>query len=269
MIEVGSSEPGGVANAERARVVAAFDLAAPGYDDELNRNPAALLFRYAVQERLGRLFRRGMRVLDLGCGTGEDALFLAEAGVSICGIDPSPAMVARARAKAEERGIPASRLRITELAAEDVDGLSESFDGAYSNFGALNCADVAAVGRGLARVLRSGAPVLLSWMGPHPLPKLLRGGLIRRARGHRPAVGGVPVTVHYPTFREVRRLMGPDFVWHTSLALGMVLPSPEHSRWPMRHPGLFGLASAFEWFVRGWPILRGLGDHLVQEGARR
>jgi len=40
------------------------------------------------------------RVADLGCGTGSLTLLLAEAGHAVTGVDLSPAMVARARAKA-------------------------------------------------------------------------------------------------------------------------------------------------------------------------
>ena len=53
----------------------------------------------------------GDRVLDVGCGPGELALALAARvapGGSAVGIDPSPAMVARASAKAARRGAAAT-----------------------------------------------------------------------------------------------------------------------------------------------------------------
>jgi SAM-dependent methyltransferase len=43
-------------------------------------------------------------VLDVGCGTGENALYLASLGRRVLGVDASPAAVERARAKAVERG---------------------------------------------------------------------------------------------------------------------------------------------------------------------
>jgi SAM-dependent methyltransferase len=247
----------------------AFDRAADGYDAGLRKNPVWLLFRHAVQERLRRLFRPGARVLDIGCGTGEDALLLVETGVRVCAIDVSPAMVEKARAKAEQWNIASSLFSVEVRAAEDVGGIGASFDGAYSNFGALNCGDLAAVGRGLVRVLKPGAPVLLSWMGPRPLPGVLRHGLRARRGRDRPHVGGVPVSVRYPTLREVRDVMGSDFAWRDSFGLGVTVPAPEFPSWPVRHPGLLGVLAGLESVVRGWPILRGLGDHLVMEGVRR
>lgn len=50
------------------------------------------------------------RVLDLGCGTGSHALMFAGWGLDVVGVDPSGAMVERARAKAEETGVKAEFL---------------------------------------------------------------------------------------------------------------------------------------------------------------
>ncbi len=48
------------------------------------------------------------RVLDCGCGTGENVLFLAERGYDAVGIDASPTAIAHAQEKARERGLPAA-----------------------------------------------------------------------------------------------------------------------------------------------------------------
>src|ERR1700722_8715041 len=47
------------------------------------------------------------RVLDAGCGTGEHALMAARLGLDVTGIDAAPAAIARAQAKASERGLAA------------------------------------------------------------------------------------------------------------------------------------------------------------------
>lgn len=46
-------------------------------------------------------------VLDAGCGTGEHALLAASRGADVTGVDLSPTAIARARAKAAERGVSA------------------------------------------------------------------------------------------------------------------------------------------------------------------
>ncbi len=49
-------------------------------------------------------------VLDLGCGTGENALYLATLGHRVVGVDAAPTAIARAREKAAARGLPAAFL---------------------------------------------------------------------------------------------------------------------------------------------------------------
>ncbi len=50
--------------------------------------------------------RRG-RVLDVGCGTGENALFLAENGCDVAGVDIVPRAIELAKEKAEKRHLHA------------------------------------------------------------------------------------------------------------------------------------------------------------------
>ena len=57
--------------------------------------------RTILWERYSRLFQPGHVVLDVGCGTGIDALFLDRAGVRVVGIDASSSMIAQARARLE------------------------------------------------------------------------------------------------------------------------------------------------------------------------
>src|SRR5690348_17035035 len=55
--------------------------------------PVILAFLAAVAPQL-----RGVRALDLGCGAGGFAHRLQQLGAEVIGLDPSPAMIAKARA---------------------------------------------------------------------------------------------------------------------------------------------------------------------------
>jgi arsenite methyltransferase len=81
-----------------------------GYPDELARVPDASVQSFAGVANpfaLGRL-EPGQVVLDLGCGAGTDLLIAAQVvgpqGRAI-GVDMTPAMLARARASAQEMGL--------------------------------------------------------------------------------------------------------------------------------------------------------------------
>lgn len=64
-------------------------------------------------------------VLDVGCGTGENALYLAALGFSVTGVDTAEAAVRRAAAKARRRGLEAS---FAVHDALDLGSLGASFD---------------------------------------------------------------------------------------------------------------------------------------------
>jgi SAM-dependent methyltransferase len=76
----------------------------------------------------------GGRVLELGIGTGRVAIPLAERGVSVQGIDASPAMVERLRAKAGGIDIPVA---IGDFGAVDVEGRFDLVYVVFNTFFAL------------------------------------------------------------------------------------------------------------------------------------
>lgn len=82
-------------------------------------SPAALEFALATERLTADLTARlGLapgRLLDLGCGSGTFALEMAVAGWTVTGLDLSPAMIARAAAKAAALGDRAPRFVVGDL----------------------------------------------------------------------------------------------------------------------------------------------------------
>jgi 2-polyprenyl-3-methyl-5-hydroxy-6-metoxy-1,4-benzoquinol methylase len=80
------------------------------------------------QPDLARLLDAGLiqgRVLDIGCGTGENALFFASRGIDVTGLDASAVAITRAQAKARRRGLSA---RFIQGDALQLAALGEMFD---------------------------------------------------------------------------------------------------------------------------------------------
>jgi SAM-dependent methyltransferase len=146
--------------------------------DRMNGLPAMEAEKLLMIERL-RL-GPGSQVLELGCGTGDDARRLAgEVGPQgrVVGIDVSQAMVAEARRRAEGSGLPVE-FRVGDATALDLpDG---AFDAVRSERMFLYVPDPATVLAEIRRTTRSGGRVVVSDLDldtivfDHPDPQLAR-----------------------------------------------------------------------------------------------
>jgi cyclopropane fatty-acyl-phospholipid synthase-like methyltransferase len=99
-------------------------------------------------------------VLDVGCGTGENALFFAQRGHKVTGIDFLEEPITRARRKATERGLTPTFLVMDALALKD---LPEVFDSVIDSglFHVFSDEDRKHYVEGLATVLKPGGSLFL------------------------------------------------------------------------------------------------------------
>ena len=255
-----------------------FDAMAAGYDAGFTYSRIGTLIRQAVWRRLDARFAPGDRLLELNCGTGEDAVYLGQRGIQVLATDASPAMVQVARAKVAARGlttcVDVRPLAIEALDAAALGGKSAAFDGALSNFGGLNCvADWKSAARSLGECIRPGGIVLLCVMGPL-CPWEWGWHLLRRRPEkafRRLRHGGVSwrgVTVRYPSIGRLRRAFQPSFRPLRVSAVGALLPPTYAEAWAERHPRLLTRLDSWERRCENWPLIPYLADHYLLELER-
>ncbi len=99
-------------------------------------------------------------VLDAGCGTGDNALFFAERGQPVLGIDFVAKPIEVARRKAQERGVEAEFLQMGATRLKDLD---RTFDSVIDCglFHVLSDEDRTPYVEGLAHVTKNGSRVFL------------------------------------------------------------------------------------------------------------
>ncbi len=102
-------------------------------------------------------------VLDIGCGTGQTLLQLAErVGTDgrVIGVDVAPLLIEIAKRRAE----PLSQVRLIRADAQSLNLPAESADAVFSRFGVMNFADPVAAFANFRRILRpSGALAFTCW----------------------------------------------------------------------------------------------------------
>jgi len=257
-----------------------FDSVAAVYDSDFTHRPLGRMLRARVWEEMERLFAADEHILELGCGTGEDALHLAQRGLQITATDASPGMLEVTADKLRRAGL-ATRTEVDQLdlGAITSDSLppgqgAEFFDGAFSNFGALNCQPSwQQLGGALHRWVRPGGKVLLVVMGPLCpweiaafLLRLQPGKAARRWRAGQAAhVGdGHTLPVWYPTPRRLRREFSAGGLRLLSCAgLGVLLPPSFLAGLVERHLSTFERLDRWERRLAGYFPFPWLGDHYM------
>ncbi len=258
----------------------AFDSIADVFDDRFRPWRSVEAQRRAVRAALTRMFAPGSRLIEIGGGTGEDALWMVEHGYEVLLTDASPGMARIAGAKLAGRAGASAQVAAAEelqvLAARRAETGQAPFDGAYSNFAGLNCvSDLGPFAQGLARLVRPGAPVALVIFGAACPGEMVVEALRRRpkamvrrfARGDVPArLGGREFTVRYHRPADLRRAMAPWFAPAGRLGVGVFVPPSAAEPWISRHPRLLDGLEALDRALAA-PLAM-FGDHILYRFTR-
>ena len=118
-----------------------FDAYAVDYDGHFTQSAIGRCQRNQVWHYLTEnLGSKPLRILELNCGTGEDAVWLARQGHSVVATDLSEVMVNITREKALVGGFQ-DQIEVFQSGIEDItkERFSAPFDLIFSNFGGWNC----------------------------------------------------------------------------------------------------------------------------------
>lgn len=258
----------------------AFDSVAADYDGVRGNNDLIQEMRSEMWRWLDATFFPGSRLIDLGCGTGLDAVRMARLGHRVTATDWSLQMVQRTSDRAEREHLT-DRVQAIGVGAHELDRLDGQgvYDGAYSNLGPLNCVpDLGAVSRECARLVKPGGMLVFTVIGricPWEIAHYLLKKRWVRAK-LRFAGDVVPVSMNKHTIwtqyygpREFYRAFESCFTLEHFRGLCIFAPPPYltwvRDKYPRWHDRLWRLDRR----VAGWPMIRTMGDHFLIVMRRR
>ncbi len=261
-----------------AAAATAFDRVADSYDELFTHTAIGRAQRKQVWKELLAAFPQGSRILELNCGTGEDARFLAKEGRSVVACDASAGMIAVAR-RHQDKASDASAIQYLYAANEDLAALcfEKPFDGAFSTFSGLNClADFRSFACNLAKLVKPGGRALLClwsrvcvaeviWYLLHAQPKKAARRFSRKATAR---LGELTIPVNYPTVREMRYSFSPWFQLVSRRAVGLFIPPSYTEKAIAGHDKILACLERLDSLCSKWPILRDAGDHVLLEFVR-
>lgn len=251
----------------------AYDHLALRYDEVPRQNRINAFLRTISLETLSRTFAPGDKLVELGCGTGDEALALAQGGVTIVATDPSREMIRIAIAKCRSAGLE-HRARFVVSRASEVSAALEQaspFDGGFASFSLAYEPDLRPVAYAMHSLLRPGSPFLASVPSTVCLTELvvalaaghprLAGRRLRPTFDHRVGAHTVPIRGYTPS--SLRRAVWPHFRLERVEGLAVVVPPAYFNAIYAR---LYGAADGLERLdrrIRSAFPFRFLGDHLL------
>lgn len=246
----------------------AFDDRAERYDD-VAESALGRALRARVYRWIGPLLHPGAHIIDLGCGTGLDAAWLAQRVATVHGIDPSSEMIRIAAQRCA--GLTNVSFEIGDGAAGNaVVAGRQPADVLLSNFGAINCRpDLTGLNALLAQNLVPGGHAVLVSMAPtcpsEQLVGWLRGNrALRERRTGRRDVDDPDLALTYAAADELADALC-DFELVRTESLGLVLPTFEQRARLERRPKLLAALAEIDRLTGPIGGRLGWGDHVIAE----
>jgi SAM-dependent methyltransferase len=115
-----------------------FDIAAATYDEDFTQSKIGKIQREQVYIHLNELLisKKNMHVLELNCGTGEDANYISKHNHKVIATDISNEMMQVSKEKNSSTSVTFKQLDITKITNTT---FVNKFDLIFSNFGGFNC----------------------------------------------------------------------------------------------------------------------------------
>ncbi|MDY8138870.1 class I SAM-dependent methyltransferase [Aquimarina sp. 2201CG5-10] len=254
----------------------AFDIAAITYDDVFTNSHIGKMQRDLVHDFLRKNISKedSLDILEINCGTGHDAIWLAHQGHNVIATDISSEMISIAENK------EFFSQKIPKFRQLDINNLNEthfesSFDIIFSDFGGLNCLSSDQLEfffTSASKKLKPQGRIIGVIMPKHCLLESLyfiAKGNIKKAfrRNTKQAVSanvdGVLVDTWYYNPKDIKILSQSDFSTDTIKPIGFCIPPSYLESFFKKRIGLLKKLRNLDSFFKDFSSLSRYSDHYI------
>jgi ubiquinone/menaquinone biosynthesis C-methylase UbiE len=254
-----------------------FDILAETYDADFTLSQIGKLQREHVWKFLQTLLktsRTPLKILEINCGTGEDALKLAAMGHDVVATDASEIMIEKALQKLAASTINRDRIEFMQCSFDELQQnfTGEKFDLVFSNFGGINCinnAGITKLSNELFSITNRGAYLFLTVMSRFCLWEILyytsKGKLSTAFRRIRKDVqfnvNGYSMPVFYYSPRHLKKLFESKFKLVETHPAGLFIPPSYLEKQFSKRPQWLKRLNRWEERLGKYTIFSPLADH--------
>jgi SAM-dependent methyltransferase len=250
-----------------------FDKAAQNYDTTFTNSVIGKLQRNLVYECLSKIIKEKnpKTILEINCGTGEDAIWLGKQNFNVVATDISSTMVEIAKSKTDLKNVTFQQADINSIVA---DFSTKNFDLLFSNFGGLNCLSKEELTRffsTIPEILATKSQIFLVIMPKNTLwesfyfsLKLDFKNAFRRKKEYAIAnVDGEKVTTYYYNPKDIVNLANANFEIKLLKPIGFFVPPSYLEPFFKNKPKLISFINTLEQKVKNLSWLSKFADHYV------
>lgn len=255
-----------------------FDNVAKDYDGLFTETAIGKLQRNIVHEYLDKILpaNKQQTIMELNCGTGEDAVYFAKKGLNVVATDVSEEMLKITEEKINSLGlsnyISTAKLDLTNPSDYNFE---QKFDLVFSNFGGLNCVDkkslqdlslvLSGILKDKGRIIFIVMPKFCLWETTYFLMKLKLNKVFRRA-SNKPVnvnLNGGDVQTFYYSPEEIANIFGIKFKVMNIKPVGFFIPPSYLNTFFVKKGKTLRILGACESSVSNFSLLAKLSDHFL------
>jgi len=250
-----------------------FDAAAANYDNTFTNTLIGKAQREVVYLHLSKFLKNNVpkTILEINCGTGEDAIWLAKQNFQVVATDIAEEMILIAKSKEKLPNLTFERLNINEIRKPFGD---EKFNLIFSNFGGLNC-----LSKEKLKLFFENASNLVSekghlvlvimpkntlWESFYFLAKAKFSLAFRRKKESVIAnVDGEKVNTFYYNPKDIVNLSGKKFEIISVKPIGFFIPPSYLEPFFKDKLKLFSILKNLDKAIKNWSFLAKYADHYL------
>jgi ubiquinone/menaquinone biosynthesis C-methylase UbiE len=250
-----------------------FDNAAFNYDSTFTNSVIGRIQRDLVYEHLSLLLQENpkQKILEINCGTGEDAIWLAKQDHEVIATDISSKMIDVALSKSKPTNVKFLQADIKMINA---DFEPNTFNIVFSNFGGLNCLsseELSSFFKSIDDVLMPNGKLILVimpkntlWEQLYFLLKIDFKKIFRRTKDHVIAhVDGEKVKTFYYNPKDILTLADTTFKLFGLKPIGFFIPPSYLNPFFNNKPKVISVLHSLEQSIKNASYLARFSDHYL------
>jgi len=262
----------------------AFDSVAKEYDATFTLTKIGKTQREIVWTYLNKILsgKEGLRILELNCGTGEDAIWFAKKGHTVLATDISDKMLEVTEKKAIKNKLN-NKIKTNKIDLTKIDEFisNDTFDLVFSNFGGINCIpfkDLYNLPAFLSKLINPSGRLIMVIMPTFCIWEMfyftLKFNFKKAFR--RSSTKKVKVKIndeemlidYYPPYL-VRKIFRKEFAQVALRPVGFFIPPSYLDKFFSSKHKTFNLMRKFESVIADWGTLSNYSDHFLIDFVKK